>query len=173
MICWVLTDSCWPHTIKSASESWHSLWKYPREEAIDRAIGMLQNKANEVASAMLMRRFYHKEKTGTLCTNSNKFGQFYTHVVCIVEHPFGLVAISTDISPQGNPLKKHEKFEYAHRPLPHVTDLTISAVFKEVLRHVSVSTLSHEQRFMRHIAAMCNSKSKTRPPKLSEKKRVL
>ena len=166
MTCWVLTDSCWPHNIKSASGSWHSLWKYSKEETINRPISILQKNANEFASAMLMRRFYHKEKTGTQCTNSNKFGQLYTHVVSIVEHPIGLLAISTDISPRGNSLKMHKKFADAHRPLPAVTDMTISAVFKEVLRHVSMSTLSHEQRFLRHIAM---SDSKTKPPMLRKK----
>ena len=132
MICWVLTDSCWPHNIKSASCSWHSLWKYSKEETINRPISMLQRNANEFASAMLMRRFYQREKTGTQCTNANKFGQLYTHVVSIVEHPIGLLAISTDISLQGSPLKMHKKFADAHRPLSPVADMTISAVFKEV-----------------------------------------
>lgn len=150
--CWVLTDSHWPHKIKAASDTWHCLWKYAREETINQPISILQKDANEFASSMLMRRFHQNAQNGTHCTNSNKFGQLYSHVAYIIKHPSGLLAISTEISPRKH-LRKHEKFADAHTLHPHLTDMAITSVLNEVARHMSASNVSHEQRFLKHLTA--------------------
>ena len=160
--CRVLTESCWPHKIKAASHSWHCLWKYSKESTINQPISMLKD-ANEFASSMLMRRFYQHAQTGTQCANLDKFGQLYSHVVFIIKHSSGLLAISTEILPIES-LKQHEKYACAHTQHPFITNTAMSTVLKEVARHTSTN-LSHEQRFLltrTHKAEPCRRHTKKR-----------
>ena len=159
--CWVLTDARWPHNIKAASDSWHRLWQYGKEEAVNHPISLLQTDANAFASSMLMRRFHHNEQSGTRCTNSNKFGQLYSHVTHIVKHPLGLLAISSDIS-EGRRLRRHEQFAEAHAACPRLAAAAIAVAFHEVARHMGAAGVSHDQRFLDRAVV----ERTTRPPAL-------
>ena len=161
--CWV-HRSCWPHNIKQPQFVALPMEIFKRD-TINQPIGILKN-ANEIASRMLMRRFHQHVKAGTQCANFNKYGQLYSHVVFIIKHPCGLLAISTEISPIQS-LRKHEKFAYAHTLQPWITDMIISTVLKELMRHMGPANLTHEQRFLKH----CTQKTAEPPPRVQRRKK--
>jgi len=147
--CWVLTEKTRPYTIKAASDSWLSLWKYSKEEAIDRPISLIQHGANEFSAAMLMRRHFQRDGRGTTCANADKFGKLYSHVAYLVPHAAGLLCVSTQIEPRRR-LALHEKFVDAHDARPRLGSDVLASVFDDVLRHVGGGAVTHEQRFLRY-----------------------
>tara|TARA_B100001540_G_scaffold301427_1_gene307853 strand:+ start:462 stop:986 length:525 start_codon:yes stop_codon:yes gene_type:complete len=159
--CWVLTERSWPYKIKAASDSWFSLWKYSKEEAINRPIGMIQHGANEYAASMLMRRYFQHDKRGTACANADKRGQLYSHVAYLVPHEAGLLCVSTQFKPRRR-LTIHEKFQDAHDARPHLGSAVLVSVLEDVLMHVRDDTLTHEQRFLLHRAHQVVARN-TRP----------
>lgn len=137
--CWVLTERSWPYRIKAASGSWFSLWKYSKEEAIHRPIGMIQQGANEFAAAMLMRRYAQNDKRGT--ANADKHGQLYSHLVPLEA---GLLCVSTQIRPR--------RRLQAHEAQPGLGSAVLASVPEDVLRLAKDETATHEQRFLLHRA---------------------
>ena len=159
--CWVLTDARWPHNIKAASDSWHRLWQYGKEEAVNHPISLLQTDANAFASSMLMRRFHHNERElerGAQTQTSS--GSCIPNATHIVKHPLGLLAISSDISEEA--AEKARTVCGSPRGVPRLAAAAIAVAFHEVARHMEPAGVSHDQRFLNRTVV----ERTTRPPAL-------
>ena len=97
--CWVLTSREPPFKIKCASESWTQLWGFSCEDAIGTPVSILNGPgSNAAAAAGLMQRFKaHGSIATARCTNATKGGRLHTHSLTLMDHPSGLLGISTDI----------------------------------------------------------------------------
>jgi hypothetical protein len=82
--CWVLTDS--KGLIVMASDSWHTLWKFPQNETLGRNVNILQGAGtNTVAAKGLMARLNADWLSATArCTNPTKCGELHSHDLLIL-----------------------------------------------------------------------------------------
>ena len=103
--CWVVTSRAPPFTIKAASDSWHALWGFSKEETIGAPISILNGEgSNASAGRNLMARLQMDGFSATArCTNTDKSGRLHTHNLLLLTHKAGLLGISTEIETNDAP----------------------------------------------------------------------
>ena len=156
--CWVLTTHKHPFTIIAASDSWHTLWKFPKEESIGGSIDILQGEGTNVAAAkgLMARQKADGVSATARCTNATKCGKLLSHDLLLTAPGCGLLlGISCNIAPTQK-LSEEQRAQQAEATPAGPADRLV----QEALRDITVQRRERAEAHHAWIQQMFGPKMK-------------